>query len=619
MNTKPLGKHIGKHGLAYSLLLSVLLIMALHYVALAKITSKTVQRLPKESPHGIIFPHQIPDFWNPWRVPDNRPGNYLYTITIDYKPYQQSRYYIYPTGCVDRIFLNEKPVTFDDRNRCNRDGGFPVNLAPQLVEGKNTLKIELSNQHFFRGSNGWAVATYGLQLGPMLISRNFNSLSSYLSALLIISTAASVTFFLRRFTSDIISGLIVSSGLLMYLRQVKMTSHLQYVIDMPSHFHYICYIANHGFPPKPMEGWEYYHPPFYYQIQAKIILWCNWLGSFDAVNTIRLFSVACLMVCIVFCTLILHRMIKNPLAYYPALIMMVFYPCGIFYAPRLDSHLLLYSFYAGCMYFLMRWLEDARMRYLWLTLVFFGFAIATRSNALVLVPLIGIAGLYQLISGRLKLKQLASFGMTVSVCVMALGALHNFGRTAHYQQVDRTNMPYIVGNINSIDQRHRIQNTVEHVLFLNTQMLFRLPYMNWWQDSSGRQYFWNSVLKHSLFDYFYWRDITLARTMIALMLAAVSYIFISLCWMRMSKRKEWNIMSIALLISLGMLMINRIVHPFAPSQNFRYIYPSLVCFCGVFGLVIEQHLTRKQYKSAIIGIVIILWFSYSSIGLIRAG
>lgn len=612
-------KQFSKHGLAYSLLLFVVFAMALHYIALAKISGKTVQRIPNEKPHAIIFPHQIPDFWNPWRVPDNRPGTYIYTMIVNYKKGQQTRYYAYPTGCIDDIQLNGQKISYNISNSCNRDLGFPVDLAPQLVEGKNILTIKLSNHRIFRGSRGWDASTYGLQFGPVLMPYNLQGLSYYICVGMIASISLSLMFFLRIFTGEFISGLIVSGGLLMYLRQLKYTSYMQYVIDMPSHFTYICYIANHGFPPKPMEGWEYYHPTLYYQLAAKVVLWCNWLGSLDALTAIRLFSIYCFMACIIFSTLILNRLIKNRFAYYPAVIMMVMYPGSIFYATRIDSHVLLYSFFAGCLYFLLRWLEHGRVWHLWLALICLGFAIAARSNALALLPLFGVAGLYQLYRRQFKFGQLLSFGMTISLCALAFGAYQNFGRSIYYQEVDRTNMPLVVGNIHGIDKRQRIQNNTEHLLFLNTQLLFNPPYLDWWHDNTGRQYFWNSVLKTSLFEHFWWHADLLAKRLIKLMLAAVAYIFISVCWMRMSKRLEWNMCSVSFFIIMTVLMINRVVHPYAPSQDFRYIYPILVSFCGLLGLVVEQHLVRHQYKSALLGIFLMLWFSYSSYGLIISG
>jgi hypothetical protein len=180
-------------------------------------------------------------------------------------------------------------------------------------------------------------------------------------------------------------------------------------------------------------------------------------------------------------------------------------------------------------------------------------------------------------------------------------------------------MPMIVGNINSMDQRQSIKNNTEHLLLLNTQLLFNPPYLDWWHDSTGRQYFWNAMLKTSLFEHFWWHADWLAKRLIKLMLAAVAYVFISVCWMRMSKRLEWNTCSISFALMIITLMINRVVHPYAPSQDFRYIYPILVSFCGLLGLVVEQHLVRHQYKSALLGIFLMLWFSYSSYGLIISG
>jgi hypothetical protein len=612
-------RRFARHGLAVSVALVVLFSMALHYVALPGITARTVERVPQSKAKPVIFPHQMPDFWNPWRVPDNRPATYLYTIHMDYRPWQQSRYFIYPTGCVDSISVNGTHVSFDTHNSCNRDHGFAVELSPHLATGQNTINILLSNHRVFRGSRGWEVATYGLQFGPVMMPMNARGLSFYLCWAIIASTCAAITFFLRRLTGDYGIGLITSAGFLMYLRQLKYTSFMQYVIDMPSHFHYICFIARHGFAPKPMEGWEYYHPTLYYTLAAGVVRWCNWLGSFDALNGIRLFSVLCFMGCIIFCALILNRMVRSRLACYPVLLMLVLYPGSIFYSVRLDSHTLLYLFYAGSMYYLMRWIETDRPWSFWRAIICLGFAIATRSNALALLPLFGVAALYRLYKGKLRFSHAFSFGMTLSMCVLAFGLMQNFGRTTHYRKTDHTNMPLVVGNIHSIDKRQRIHNSAENLLFLNTQRLFNPPYFDWWRDSTGRQYFWNGVIKTSLFEHFRWHNDSVARRLIKLVLASAAYIFVSLCWMRMSKRREWNLCAISFALTMITLMANRVIHPYAPSQDFRYVYPVIASYCGLLGLVIEQHWQRQQHKSAMLGIAIALCLAYSSIALIRAG
>ena len=612
-------RHIVRNALAYALLSSLVFVVALHYFGLPKMTSVTIQRLPNEQPRRIFLPHEMPDSYNHFIVPENSPNNYIFTISIDYKPYQQTQFVAYPTGCVEDITLNGKNVPVDSSRNCNRDIGFVVDLTGMLNEGSNELKIHISNTQHFHWSNWWDTAGYGLYIGPVFFGFNTIGLSGYISSLLVASVCIALTLFLRRFTGEPLSGVILSGGLLMYLRQLRLTSCMNYTIDMPSHFEYICFIINHGFPPGPGGGWEYYHPPLYYQIEAAIARWCNWFGSFEPVTVMRLFSVACFMVFLLFSTLMLNRLIRNRLAYYAALIMLVFYPSGVFNAPRLDSHLLLYSFFAGCLYFLMRWVEEGKINNFWLALICFGLGIGTRSNALALVPIIGVAALYQIYTKHLTMKHLFSVGMMVSLCVIAVGCIQNFGRTAHYRETAHSNSNYVIGNSDSVQSNQRVSNSAEHLLFLNTQLLFNPPFTDWWGDQTGRQYFWNGVLKTSLTEHFWLRAWGTAQKVLALLLASIGYVFVSRCWMRVDKRKEWYMCAISLVISLAMLMLNRIYHPFAPSQDFRYIYPSLVSFCGLIGLVIEQHLTRRHYISAVAGVMIVVWFSWSAVNMVLAG
>lgn len=604
--------------LIHLFVLAALLAMAMHYLALPKITAKTIQHLPKERSIPILLPQMAPDYY-PAENSSNYHGVYLYNFTLEYRHGQQTRFAFYPVGCVEQIILNDINIPLGNISNCNLQPGFMVELEPFLHPGANLMQVKLSNVRNFRGARSYDTSTLGLQMGPKLISLNKPGFSEMFAIALLVISCLIIIRIIQHFTTEIISGLIISGGLLVYLRHFCITNFMQYTIDMPSHLQYIVFIANRGFWPKPYFGWEYYHPPFYYHLEAIVMWLANWLGSFDSISLMRLFSLLCFMAFLCFSALTLHRLIANKAAYYLALVLLALYPTGIIFATRLDSHLLYYAFAAACTYFLLCWIQDTKDKYLWFSLIAFGFAIGTRSNALVLIPVIGTAVLYQWCRHIFRFSKVFSVGMVFSLLCIALGIAGNFGRTAYYHITERNTMPYIVGNIASIQQTQAVKTTLEHMLLIDMQQLFNPPFLTWWHDYTGRQYFWNAMLKTSLFEHFSWRDVQRAKMLLFLLLALIAYTIISTCTQTIQKRLEWRICVITLFIPIVMLMINRIMHPYAPSQDFRYIYPSLVSFCAMIGLIVEHHITNRKYTGAAAGIVIILAFSACSHMVIAAG
>ncbi len=605
--------HIVSNGLKYALLGMVVFSILLHYVGLPKITSHTIQRLPSENQYPVLLPHIMPDFWNPWHVPDNMPAIYQYNITLSYHGFQQPVFHVAAIGCVDHLNVNGTEYPLDTNRRCNRDIGFFVNLASYLHSGDNQIKITVNNIRIFAGSRPYDTATYGLEFAPLLTGPG-SFATNLLSWLVIASFCTSIVLGLQRATGERYSGLIVCGGLMMFLRQLKYTTYMQYVIDMPSHFEYICYIANHGFPPQPREGWEYYHPPLYYRLEAKLMHFSNWLGSFDAMTIMRLFSLMGFMTFLLLSTLMLNRIVRNRVAFYASLAFLVFYPGGILFATRLDSHLLLYAFYSGCIYCLFRWLEEDRMAYLWLAVGMFGLALATRSNALALLPLIGCTFLYQLYKRKFRLIEIFTPAMLAAMAIVAFGVSVNFGRAL------QANTPsLIVGNINNVQRTQLIANTFEHVLMLDTQTLFNMPFIDWWHDNTGRQYFWNTALKTSLFEHFTMHAYQESKRLVLLVLGIMLYVIASAIMKHPANPRQWSICAGVFMLSLMALMGNRILHPFAPSQDYRYIYPSLVGLSGLLGLTIEQYLSTNQRLRAYIGIGMAVVFVWTSIVMIREG
>ena len=303
-------------------------------------------------------------------------------------------------------------------------------------------------------------------------------------------------------TGEALSGCILAAGLLFCFYRFEQTSFLQDTHDMMGHLEYITFIANHGgYLPKPYSRWEScwecYQPPLYYFLEALFLMLANWLGSFDTISVLRLFSLGCHLTFLVFATWTLRMLIHNRLAYYTALLLLIFYPSGMIAPTQINNIELFYMLYSGCLYFTLRWLETTRTRHLGIALTLLGLGFATRTNALMLIPLMALTGVYQWRRRGWPGIHLRSKAVLVGMIALVGGLSADFGRTAYYNYTENQHTPFIVGNY-SEPTDHRVTNSLEKFLVLDIKSYFREPFWHCWdQQSIGRQYFWNTLFKSS--------------------------------------------------------------------------------------------------------------------------
>lgn len=594
--------------------------MAMIHFSLPRILSKQVQRLPDSAAHSVMLPHFSPDHFDP-RTSENEPAQYAYTFDITYAPLQQSRFNIHPLGCIQKLIIND--ATYFDFSQKNGEGklctstplemvpdqfmnGISVDFSEQLRPGKNTITIIMYNGGMRQEATFFKAATYGMQFGPVIFSKELR-LSTWGGLLFTGLLVYTLLLLARRATQEWVGGAALSISFLITVWHMATTSFMKFAPDMPSHLEYIAYIANHRTWPSPFIGWQYYQPALYYQLQAWLMQLGNALGTFDTVMLLQFFSLLCFTVFSFFSVMTLRRLISVPLAYYCAIAFVLFYQGGIIYSARLDSHLPYYAFYAASGYFLISWLQSSHIRDGQVSWGLFSLALATRSNALSFALCQFIAICHQWRSKALRWGDLRTWRTGVVVLLLLLAALSNFGRTFYYNIAEHTNMPYLVSNSRGLPRSHIIENNLGNFLWVDMDAISATPFWHLKYDNAGRQNFWVSIFKTSLFDFYQWPNPAMAKSILYLLLLNVLFVLCSfgLLWRRILSKIEGRALLVLLLIPIGSLMLNRIIHPYSASQNFRYIYPVIISFAGLYGLLLEQYFLQRRYIAIAAGTLLI--------------
>jgi hypothetical protein len=390
--------------------------------------------------------------------------------------------------------------------------------------------------------------------------------------------------------------------------------------DMPQHLDYITYIANNLAWPSIYQGFLTYHPPLYYTLQAIVLRLANALGSFDFIGSLRLFNVIYFTSFIMFAALTLRRLVLQPLPYYLCLAMLLSYPGGLVVSARIDSDLLFYPCFMGSIYFLLCWLQEGRNRDIGWAIAICGIAVATRTNALVILPLFALAGLYRVhkFGWQSLLPLLKSRALWIGISIFAAGCMMNFGRTAYENIIANRQQSYLVGNasfLSMVAAGLRITNSWESYFGFSLKAYLETPFFSVWSDYGGRYYFWISIIKSSLYGEFTFPKVQVSYYLTCLMLGFICYLFASVAmnYKQLRAQPQWLFFFFTLFIPILGLAVNRLLHPIACSQDFRYVYPAIAAFCGMMGFAIEQHLTQKRYTMAVIGSAGIICFVACSI------
>lgn len=593
---------IRRHPLKTCVLVFIALFELMHFFALPKITASQLA-FPVRDPIKIELPDILKYRQKILRYKFNDVRD-LYRFKMDWHESQQTHYIMYIHGCVTHLTVNRTSIPFSKTEKCDFYHGMQVDFRPYLQPGINSIEIITTRR--------------GFHMAPVIFNRGDPQLSDVLGGLMLLVCCAGIVIFTRRLTGEAGTGIILCAGLLAYTVWFCYTGFIEYAMDMPFHLTYVGYIATHFTWPSTYQGWLSYHPPTYYTLMAVLLYLGQWLGSFDATALLRSFSLICTMVFLIYCALILKRVLHVRWIYYLMMAFITFYPASILYAARIDSHLLFYPIFTAGLYYTLRWMQENDLRQLGRAIALSGFALSVRSNAILLAPLMGLAGLWQMWRGKFRLRELFSPAVRIAWMAVLFGLAINFGRTAYYDAFFKDSESYLIGNSSSFKFREgfNLTNSFEHLWGFDFQAYVQRA---WWHpawENNGKEYFFNSVLKSSVSgEFVYPQRGQRAKIAGDLLLALLVYTATISLYTGdvLRKRLEWRVCAITFWTLLMALMMNRIAYPYGPSHDFRYIYPVLVALAGLMGLAFEELKARRHIIVLGFGIVIVVAFCASSL------
>jgi hypothetical protein len=542
----------------------------------------------------LQMPHQSPD----------AQGTHGYVGTVR-RGWLPVVYQIIPDDRIVALEVNGQRVSLDTippQALSDWGKGFRIDLSPVLHSGTNSVRLELVNQ----SGPGGIDFTYNL-MDP-------RSAKEWLMlGVLLASMALAVACFLRIFRLPRFAFVILCAAALLLLIYMWKTPYFERTFDVREgggHLDYIHYVGDHLSLPPPGEGWEYHQPPLYYVSAALVLAVARALDvPWDRV--LQLFSLLLFVGFLAFSakTLLLALGERCKLALL-AVALLAFWPSGVIHAPRLGNDVAFYMLAAAAFYFTVSWwLNSARrVSHLYWAVAFSALAFITKSNGVILI---GIVGLLYLLRVRFtKVRQ----GFAI-LGAWALAFLVNFADNI-WLALTSEKSDWLLSNVgSSINQGLLVGNQWVNYWVFDSKTYLLEPFTNTWNDNFGRQYFWNFLLKSSLFSEFSfageWQS-GLA-SMAGFLLLGLLVVALHGTWTRSARHGRVLPFVLLAVFSLGTLLAYRTKMPYSCNTDFRYIYPVLISGVFFYALKMRDFRLRGQYVPLVLGGLVGLGMAVTSV------
>ncbi|WP_331351537.1 hypothetical protein [Cellvibrio sp. UBA7671] len=288
-----------------------------------------------------------------------------------------------------------------------------------------------------------------------------------------------------------------------------------------------------------------------------------------------------------------------------------FWPVAIIHSVRIGNDPLLYFLFTASLYYIIRWYRHDQKRDLMIASLVGAAAILTKANGEILVAVLGVIGLYKMVST----KQWATyFKMAIAPCfIMLLAVAITVGPGLILKMQGKRDKLYI-DNIDGLSQANLVGNTAANYFWFDAKIFITEPFTDPYDDRMGRQFFWNYLGKTGLFGEFKYPALLNVNTaVICSFLAVLMFLYLLFGLYRMT-REDFKRMAPVLLSGFFLWAgVTYMRMTFPANIDFRYIVPIILTFCALYGVSILRFQQQGATRLANIGLTMSALFSLSAL------
>jgi len=408
---------------------------------------------------------------------------------------------------------------------------------------------------------------------------------------------------LKRLRFDRGTIAIMLAGLVFYYLYLTYTTPGERNYDGPEQVKYLTYIYDKLEIPPSKHCFICHHPPLYYIVAAGALGFFNFIRLIPSNPLgLMLFSLGIFFVFLVYGARFARLYAENDRVVRIATALLVFWPYSFHNSVRVHNDTLVTTLVGAGMFYTARWHKEGRGRDLYVAALCAALGILTKSTAFALVAVIGLllAWRFLMRPDRLRTLQRGVAAMGIVGLAFGIGSLRapvgddpchrRFGTACDIRPSDFTG------------------NKPINYLYFDVPKFLREPYMVIANDDSGKQFFWNHVLKSSLFgthnkipdrETAYEMNRKLAWLMNAGLFGMVLYAFLAgLLDVKRGLRRHAVPLLFCVFSSL-FLMGFKIIIPAPHHTDFRHIYFVMVPGALLFATAVEHMRSRAKVLGSI--------------------
>lgn len=499
---------------------------------------------------------------------------------------------VVPDDCAEGIIINGESINVNRfRGRCDFSRGFmlPDSLLSIFRVGDKThYTFSLKNNG---GNAGLNLFLY--QVSP--VTKVANVLSMLFFALLCMLIA-------RRFK---LGGWLIFLILVGVLFRTVFFANIPYTTfsnDVDGHVAYVQYVLEKHAIPGVDDCWTCYHPPVYYVSAAPSFVLGELVGV-SGTTGLQLYSLLLSVLTLFFGLLFLKSFLTGaPLGV--ASLLWTFWPLMLLVSPRIGNDQMFYMLHILCLWGGANYLKEGRGKYLIVAVIASALAMWTKATGIVTLGTLLLFALCGYVSNIRSLRPTKS---EVASWILLSMLLVGFALQKWLVGSD------LVGNSSGLHSRLIVGNEAFNYIYFDLQSFMAHPFTSAWNDEWGRQYFWNYAFKSAISGEFDMVDTESGRTAATF----VSVTFLGLLaygargfWKTKLKSIHW-ILLLQTVAFFGALMFLRIKHPYACSNDFRYIAPAILGLIPFVALGIQAEGASTKWK--VLGYALVFGFVLSTV------
>ena len=398
---------------------------------------------------------------------------------------------------------------------------------------------------------------------------------------------------LRRLRFDLVTVTIILGGMFLYLSYLGYTTYAERNYDGPAQLEYINYITEHKSLPAASYCFICHHPPVYYVLAAIAYAFFDKTRLVAPLLGLQIFSLLIFVFFVVYGVLLVRRFTSDLRRIRLATALIVFWPYSVHNSIRVHNDTLVSSLMVVALYFVVCWYQDERPRDLYLGAVVTALGLMTKSSAFILVALLLLVLAVRFFPSRDKLRFVRRAGVVLAIVGAAL-FLNTLGKgKAPSKQVDPDGVvdrsgllcQKLLGSACDIGPHQWVGNDTANYVYFDVGSFLKEPYMIADRDDTGRQYFWNHLIKSSLFgthnsvadrETAYELNRKVAGVINFLTFGMLAYMLVGLTFVRKADARRYLVLTLFLGLCVLFMMGFRILIPAPHHTDFRHVFPMLV-------------------------------------------